>query len=179
MPESFSILNFTLWQYHRFTKTGFLKIRNWVNMTTISSRQQRNYRRSVHRRIQCFNFSKSTSLDINVMELSSLIARPTSQKSLYTDIISMIFPYQTSLTLHSHIKPRAGEETLLRKQVARVFFCCGNTRKTQSASRKQMFANKLENILVILSRKQSRKYLIGRSYKNDEFDWPFDLVIVT
>ena len=26
--------------------------------------------------------------------------------------------------------------------------------------------------------KQSRKYLIGRSYK-DEFDWPFDLVIVT
>ena len=23
------------------------------------------------------------------------------------------------------------------------------------------------------------KYLIGRSYKNDEFDWPFDLVIVT
>ena len=27
--------------------------------------------------------------------------------------------------------------------------------------------------------KQSRKYLICRSYKNDEFDWPFDLVIVT
>ena len=27
--------------------------------------------------------------------------------------------------------------------------------------------------------KQSRKYLIGRSYKNDEFDWPFDLVTVT
>ena len=26
--------------------------------------------------------------------------------------------------------------------------------------------------------KQSRKYLIGRSYKNDEFDWAFDLVIV-
>ena len=26
--------------------------------------------------------------------------------------------------------------------------------------------------------KQSRKYLIGRSYKNDEFDWRFDLVIV-
>ena len=23
--------------------------------------------------------------------------------------------------------------------------------------------------------KQSRKYLIGRSYKNDEFNWPFDL----
>ena len=27
--------------------------------------------------------------------------------------------------------------------------------------------------------KQSQKYLICRSYKNDEFDWPFDLVIVT
>ena len=27
--------------------------------------------------------------------------------------------------------------------------------------------------------KQSREYFIGRSYKNDEFDWPFDLVIVT
>ena len=27
--------------------------------------------------------------------------------------------------------------------------------------------------------KQSRKYLIGRSYKKDEFDWPFDLVTVT
>ena len=27
--------------------------------------------------------------------------------------------------------------------------------------------------------KQSRKYLIGRSYKNDEFDWPLDLVIIT
>ena len=27
--------------------------------------------------------------------------------------------------------------------------------------------------------KQSRKYLIGCSYKDDEFDWPFDLVIVT
>ena len=27
--------------------------------------------------------------------------------------------------------------------------------------------------------KLSRKYLIGRSYKNDEFDCPFDLVIVT
>ena len=27
--------------------------------------------------------------------------------------------------------------------------------------------------------KQSRKHLIGRSYKNDEFDWPFDLVTVT
>ena len=27
--------------------------------------------------------------------------------------------------------------------------------------------------------KQSRKYLIGRSYENDEFDWLFDLVIVT
>ena len=27
--------------------------------------------------------------------------------------------------------------------------------------------------------KQLRKYLIGRSYKNDEFDWPFDLMIVT
>ena len=27
--------------------------------------------------------------------------------------------------------------------------------------------------------KQSRKYLIGRSYKNDEFDWPFGLVILT
>ena len=26
--------------------------------------------------------------------------------------------------------------------------------------------------------KQSRKYLIGRSDKNDEFDWPFDLVTV-
>ena len=26
---------------------------------------------------------------------------------------------------------------------------------------------------------QSPKYLIGRSNKNDEFDWPFDLVIVT
>ena len=26
--------------------------------------------------------------------------------------------------------------------------------------------------------KQSRKYLIDRSYKNDEFDWPFDLVTV-
>ena len=24
--------------------------------------------------------------------------------------------------------------------------------------------------------KQSRKYFIGRSYKNDECDWPFDLV---
>ena len=22
--------------------------------------------------------------------------------------------------------------------------------------------------------KQSRMYLIGRSYKNDEYDWPFD-----
>ena len=27
-------------------------------------------------------------------------------------------------------------------------------------------------------KKQSRKYLIGRSYKNDEFDWPFLLVTV-
>ena len=27
--------------------------------------------------------------------------------------------------------------------------------------------------------RQSRKYLIGRSYRNDEFAWPFDLVIVT
>ena len=27
--------------------------------------------------------------------------------------------------------------------------------------------------------KQSRKYLIGRSYKNDEFAWPFDLVTIT
>ena len=27
--------------------------------------------------------------------------------------------------------------------------------------------------------KQSRKYLCGSSYKNDKFDWPFDLVIVT
>ena len=26
---------------------------------------------------------------------------------------------------------------------------------------------------------ESRKYLIGRSHKDDEFDWPFDLVIVT
>ena len=25
----------------------------------------------------------------------------------------------------------------------------------------------------------SRKYLIGRFYKNEEFDWPFDLVTVT
>ena len=27
--------------------------------------------------------------------------------------------------------------------------------------------------------KQSRKYLNGRSYKNDEFDWSFDLVTAT
>ena len=27
--------------------------------------------------------------------------------------------------------------------------------------------------------KQSQKYLIGRFYKKNEFDWPFDLVIVT
>ena len=27
--------------------------------------------------------------------------------------------------------------------------------------------------------KQSRKHLIGRSYKNDEFDWPFNFVIAT
>ena len=27
--------------------------------------------------------------------------------------------------------------------------------------------------------KQSRKYLTCLSYKNDEFDWPFDLVTVT
>ena len=27
--------------------------------------------------------------------------------------------------------------------------------------------------------KQSRNYLIDCSYKNDKFDWPFDLVIVT
>ena len=31
----------------------------------------------------------------------------------------------------------------------------------------------------MLQNKQSWKYLIGRSYKNEEFDWPFDLVIVT
>ena len=30
----------------------------------------------------------------------------------------------------------------------------------------------------MLRTKQSQKYLIGRSYNNDEFDWPFDLVIV-
>ena len=28
-------------------------------------------------------------------------------------------------------------------------------------------------------KKQSRKYLLGRSYENDEFDWLFDFVIVT
>ena len=31
----------------------------------------------------------------------------------------------------------------------------------------------------MLQNKQSWKYLIGRSYKNEEFDSPFDLVIVT
>ena len=40
----------------------------------------------------------------------------------------------------------------------------------------------LKNIFgyTLMSRnKQSRKYFIGRSFKNDEFDWPFDLLIVT
>ena len=33
--------------------------------------------------------------------------------------------------------------------------------------------------LYFMSRnKQSQKYLIGRSNKNDEFDWPFDFVTV-
>ena len=38
----------------------------------------------------------------------------------------------------------------------------------------------VSNFGCTLSRnEQSRKYLFGRSYKNDKFDWPFDLVIVT
>ena len=46
-----------------------------------------------------------------------------------------------------------------------------------------------EDYTFMSRNKQSRKYLIGRSirttnligrsYKNDEFDWPLDLVIVT
>ena len=35
-------------------------------------------------------------------------------------------------------------------------------------------------VYTFMSRnKQSQKYLIGRSYKNDKFDWPLDLVTVT
>ena len=40
-----------------------------------------------------------------------------------------------------------------------------------------------EGYLVILScheiNRTSQKYLIGHSYKNDEFDWQLDLVTVT
>ena len=43
----------------------------------------------------------------------------------------------------------------------------------------QLFATDRYLGYTFMSRKkQSRKYLIGRYYKNDEFDWPFLLVTV-
>ena len=39
--------------------------------------------------------------------------------------------------------------------------------------------SRLPGYTFMSQNKQSRKYFIGLSYKNEEFDWPFDLVIVT
>ena len=36
-----------------------------------------------------------------------------------------------------------------------------------------MLLERMFGYIIILRNKQSRKYLISRYYKNDEFDWPF------
>ena len=38
---------------------------------------------------------------------------------------------------------------------------------------------KIPGYTIMSRNKQSRKYLIGRSYKNNEVNWPLDLVTVT
>ena len=42
-----------------------------------------------------------------------------------------------------------------------------------------MHSDLTERYTFMSRNKQLREYLIGYSYKNDEFDWPFDLVTVT